>query len=392
MDETNRLAEARTAIRAIGPQKSVPILLNLLATKDGRVDKWVLATSERFKLDSLHWNSEIECELEGVAGFEVLGSNATPAVGALTRLLDDLEKSFTVVRCLDDIGKPAENALRQCLTNSNPQVREWGVGALAGATDDVEVYISRIKGCLKDPDALVRLGTVRAIGDQENAPDLAVPILIASLDDPDAHVSAQAAESLGDFGTNSLAAISALTKVIAKGEQTRSPAAMKALATIAPAEAIPVLSNTVVNGTAPLSGAALRNLKSIDPELSRQLTLAQLRSSDARRRMQALSVTGTFETDTPGIAEALKQAAQDSDPEVVSRAKMTMREMVEKKKDSGHFVLLFQDDPSYQGKPLGEWLQMLRRSSELPTNCVLALKSMGYAKRFEQYHFGMCRV
>jgi HEAT repeat protein len=377
LDETNQLATAQEAIRAIGPKKSVPIFLKLLTTKDSRIDKWVLATSERFKLDFLHWQTELDCELEGADGFEVQGSNAAPAVGALTRLLDDPDRAFTAARCLDDIGKPADNALRQCLTNSNPQVREWGVGALAGATDDVEVYISRIKECLKDPEALVRLATVRAIGGQDNAPDLAVPILIGALNDPDAHVSAQAAESLGAFGTNSLPAFSPLTNMIAQGEPTRGRAAMKALAAIVPTEAIPVLSNTVANGTAALSGAALRTLKSINPELSRQMTLAQLRSPDAQHRMQALSVTGTFETDTPGIAEALKQAAQDSDPEVARRANMTMREMVQKKKDSRHVVVQFPDDPSYQGKPIGVWLEMLRRSSELPTNCVQALKSMG---------------
>ena len=377
LDETNRLAEAQEAIRAIGPKKSLPILLKLLRTKDGRFDKWVLNNSERFKLEFLHWQTELDCELEGADGFEVLGSNAAPAVSALTRLLDDPERAFTAARCLDDIGKPAESGLRACLTNSNPQVREWGVSALAGATDDVEVYISRIKGCLKDPEALVRLATVRAIGSQENAPDLAVPILIGALNDPDAHVSAQAADSLGGFGTNSVGAISALTNQIGMGEQTRSRAAMNAVAAIAPSVAIPVLSNTVLNGTAALSGAALRSLKSINPELSRQMTLAALRSPDSKRRTQAVGVAGTFEMETPEIPEGLKLASQDSDPEVARHANMTMRQMVQKKKESGPVVVQFPGDPSYQGKSMGEWLQVLRRSSEHPTNCEQALQNMG---------------
>ena len=377
LDETNRLAEAQEAIRTIGPKKSLPILLKLLRSKDGRFDKWVLNNSERFKLEFLHWQTELDCELEGLAGFEALGSNAAPAVGELVRLLDDKDRAFTATRCLDDIGKPAESVLRQCLTNSNPDVREWGVSALAGATDDVEVYISRIKGCLNDPEALVRLATVRAIGSQENAPDLAVPILIGALNDPDAHVSAQAADSLGGFGTNSASAISTLTNQIGQGEQTRSRAAMNALAAIAPTEAIPILSNTVLNGTAVLSGAALRSLKSINPELSRQMTLAELRSPDSKRRSQAVGVAGTFEMETPGIAEALKLASQDSDPEVARQANMAMRQMVQKKKESGPVIVQFPGDPSYQGKSLGEWLQVLRRSSETPTNCVQALENMG---------------
>ena len=377
LDETNQLAEAQTAIRAIGPKKSLPTLIKLLRTKDGPVDRWVLGSTERFKFEFLHWQTELDCELEGVAGFEVLGSNAAPAVDALTRLLDDKDRAFTAVRCLDDIGRPAGNALRQCLTNSDPQVREWAVSALAGATDDVEIYISQIKGSLKDPEALVRLAAARAIGSQENAPDLAVPLLIGALKDPDAHVSAEAADALGGFGTNSVAALSALTNQIGQGEPTRSSAAMKALVAIAPMEAIAVLSNSVVNGTAALAGAALRNLKTTDPKLSRQMTLAELRSPDSKRRSQAVSVAGTFEMETPGIAEALKLAAQDSDSEVARHANMTMWQMVRKKRDEGPAIVQFPGDPSYQGKPLGEWVQAVRRHSEPPTNCVLALRAMG---------------
>jgi len=378
LEETNRLAEAGQAIRAIGPQKAVPILIRLVTTKDNSFDKWVLDSSKRFKLDFLHWQTELDCEFEGVAGFEVLGSNAAPAVGALTRLLDDKDGAFTAVRCLDDIGKPAEKALLQCLTNSNYEVREWAVSALAGATDDVEVYISLIKGCLNDPEALVRLATVRAIGAQENAPELAVPILIESLNDRDAHVSAAAADALGGFGTNSLPAISPLTQQIATGEPTRSRAAMNALAALAPAQAIPVLSNAVVSGTAAMSGPALRSLKSIAPELSRQMTLSELRSPDPRRRLQAVSVADTFEVDTPGIAEGLKLAAQDNDPEVAQRATIAMRQMLEKKKEKGDAIFQFPEDPDYQGKPLGEWLRRLRRSHGpgLETNCVQALRHM----------------
>lgn len=59
---------------------------------------------------------------------------------------------------------------------------------------------------------------------------------------------------------------------------------MKALAATAPAEALPILSNAVVNGSPANLGAALRNLKFIAPELSLQMTLAEFHSVDASRR------------------------------------------------------------------------------------------------------------
>jgi hypothetical protein len=113
LEETNRLAAAQEAIRAIGPERSMPILLKLLTSEDDRIDKWVLETSDRFKLDSLRWQTEVERELEGVAGFEVLGSNAAPAVGALTRLLDDPDRAFTGSRALISPGC-LEIPLRLC--------------------------------------------------------------------------------------------------------------------------------------------------------------------------------------------------------------------------------------------------------------------------------------
>jgi hypothetical protein len=107
------------------------------------------------------------------------------------------------------------------------------------------------------------------------------------------------------------------------------------------------------------------------------MTLAQLHSPDSKRRTQAVGVAGIFEMETPGIAEGLKLASQDSDPEVASHANVTMRQMVQKKKESGPLIVQFPGDPSYQGKSLGEWLQVLRRSSEHPSSCEQALQNMG---------------
>lgn len=373
LENTNQLVEAQNAIRAIGAKKSLPILLKLVRAKDGHLNRWASDTCERFNLKFFHWRSELDCELMGMAGFEVLGTNAAPAVGALTRLLDDKEKAFTAVQCLDHIGKLAESALCQSLTNSNPQAREWGVSALAGATDDVEVYISRIKGCLNDPDFRVRVATVQAIGAQKNAPDLAMPLLIGALNHRDVNVSSEAANEIRGFGTNGVSAFSALTNLVAQGVYLQAQPALRTLAAIAPVEAAPVLSNIVVHGT-DLTDAALSSLKPIAPELCLQMTLAELRAPDVQRRLRALGTAGSFEIETPGIAPALRSAAENRDPQLSANAKIIIRTMLREKKERG--PVKFADDPSYQGKTLSEWLQM-RQESNLETNAVEALRHMG---------------
>src|ERR1035441_10110981 len=143
--ETQRLAEAQEAVRAIGAQKALPMLLSLVETKDDPVSTWMMEKTEKYRMRNLHWRSAIDRQLEGIAGFEVLGMNCAAGVGELTKLLDDKELAFVSARFLDNVGKSAEWALCQCLTNGDWQVRHLSVSALASVTDDVEVYISRIK-------------------------------------------------------------------------------------------------------------------------------------------------------------------------------------------------------------------------------------------------------
>jgi HEAT repeat protein len=375
--ETQRLTEAQEAVRAIGTQKALPKLLKLVEAKDDLVSTWIIAKSEKFRIRFFHWRSTLDFQLQGIAGFEVLGTNAAPAVGELTKLLNDKELAFVAARCLENIGKPAESALCQCLANGDWHVRHLSVSALASVTDDVEVYLARVKDRLKDTEPSVRFATVQAVGEQNNAPELAVPLLIAALEDADDAVSSQAASALSGFGTNAASAFSTLTNLLNGSRQTQTRAALKALAAIAPAQALPVLSNAVVNGSSTTLGAALKNLKAIAPELGLQMTLAQFHSPDSRRRLRAVSVVTDYDVATPGIADALKSAAADPDPEIAKRAVMTMMEMLRKQKETKGGYVQMSNEPSYQGKTLGEWLKMGKEGWELSTNAVEALRQMG---------------
>lgn len=376
MDETQRLAEARSAVLAIGAPKALPRILRLATTQDDPVSTWVIAKTEEFRIPFFHWRSTIDSQLMGIAGFEILGSNAAPAVPELTRLLGDNKQAFTAVKCLVCIEKPAEMALCQCLTNQNPDVRRVGVSGLASATDDVEVYLARIKRRLKDSDSSVRFETVQAIGSQENAPDLAVPLLIIASQDSDGAVASQAVDALGGFGTNAASAFPALTNLANTGRSATTLAALKALAAIAPSEALPVLSNAVANGRPETLVTTLRDLKSVAPALALKMTLEAFQSSDARRRLRAVSAALDYKIATPGIGDALKHAAADPDPEIAKSALMTMRQMMPTERESSDGDVQILNEPSYQGKSLGEWLKM-RRGYDLSTNAVEAVRNMG---------------
>jgi HEAT repeat protein len=375
--ETQRVAEIEAAIRAIGAENALPTLLSLVKTKHSPARAWIIDKAERYHIRFLHLQSADDCRLQGIAGFEVLGTNCAPAVRELTLLLADKELAFVAARCLGSIEKPAEAALCQCLTNADSQVRCWSVNALASATDDVEVYINRIKPCLNDVEPSVRFSTVQALAAQNEAPELAVPLLVSALQDKEDSVSSRAADGLAGFSTNALSAWPAITNLLASGREAQTRAALKALPAIDPANALRILTNAVLTGSPSTMGTALPELKPLAPALALNMTLAELRSNDTRRQLVALGVAGTYDPDTPGIADALKLAAKGSDPEISRHSLITMRGMLNKLREKRGPIVRIPNEPEYQGKPLAEWLTMWRDDFGLSTNALQAMRQMG---------------
>jgi len=123
LDETQRLSEAQTAVRAMPIKNVLPRLLNLVEDKDDPVSVWMIDKSDKFRVQFLKWHSAEDFQQLGIAGFEVLGTNAAPAVAELTKLLNDKEHAFVAVRCLIAVGPPAEQSVSQALTNQSVQVR-----------------------------------------------------------------------------------------------------------------------------------------------------------------------------------------------------------------------------------------------------------------------------
>jgi HEAT repeat protein len=187
VSDTKQMTEAQDAIRTIGTERSLPTLLKLITAKDGGVDNWVFKMKSKFGLKFLHWRFAALSRLYGLSGFEVLGTNAAPAVDSLTKLVKDKDKdtAMAAFQCLERIGKPAEGALCQCLTNQDWRVRLSSIDALASVTDDAETYISRVKVCLNDTNITIRVTAVRVIGSRyPQARPQVVPYLVTLLNDP----------------------------------------------------------------------------------------------------------------------------------------------------------------------------------------------------------------
>jgi HEAT repeat protein len=343
LNETQRLSEAQAAVRAIGEKKSVPVLLKLVETKEDPVSTWLLGQREKLRIDFLHWRSAEDWQQLGIAGFEALETNAAPAVAELTELLKDKEHAFVAVRCLVAIGPPAEPSVSQALTNQSVQVRYFATQQFAWVTDNDEVYLSKMRECLEDPDGSVRFAAVQGIGLQTQAPDLAITLLLEALRDKQDTVASWAAKFLANFGTNAM-------------------------------RAFPDLSNAVEHGNPNTVNQALKTLVVIAPDKALPIVFENFRSADSHRRKISVELLNQYPATNLEIQAAMQQSASDPDPALARRA----RELITKQYQAEHPIeSQFSDDSSVAGKSLGEWLKSRDSEGAFSEEAKKALQQMG---------------
>jgi HEAT repeat protein len=403
LNETQRREQASVAVRSIGAKKALPAIMNLVETKDDPVSSWLIDKWWKYRgrvlatffkdpyqeSDLIQLHDAREFQLYGLAGLEILGTNAAPAARELIKFLPDKDYDFVIKRGLLLIGKPAETVLCSALTNQDADIRAWSIDAVLDVTDDVGVYAARIKPLLNDPVAEVRGAAVEAIGWQTQYPELALPLLAASLHDPTDSVSARAAEALAGFGTNALPFVLTLSNLMENGGPETSKASLETLVTIDPNDALPVLSNYAARGKI-VSDDVLRALAKVAPDKALPIILNRLQSPDSKIRGNAIGMLLHYPA-TPEIESVLEKIiATGSDPGFVPNIK---RYLTDEYVASHLEENLFTNEPMADGKRLGEWLETRKNGAgefspaakkalhELGTNAIPALLTrLSYAR------------
>ena len=388
LDETQHLSEAQSAVRAMLVKKVLPRLLELVEAKDDPVSLWLIDKTDKYRIrflrwsssepysyedwEQIRWHSAVDFQQLGIAGFQALGTNAAPAVGELAKLLDEKDHTFTAERCLVFIGKPAETVFCRALTNQESGIRQWGIYELASVTDDVGVYIARIKDRLKDSSDAVRVTAVDDIGIQTSAPELAVPLLVAALKDSSDSVSSHAASSLANFGTNALDVFPILSNLVENGDPKIASAALKTLVIIAPNESLPIFTNYLAEGK-PGINDALKALTEVMPDKALPIVLARLQSPGITTRREAFGLLRHYPV-TSQIESAMQTAAADSDPNLALAAKRFLTDQYQMNHPD---EFLTPDEPNYGGKRLSEWLKAHNNEGEFSQEAKNALRHMG---------------
>lgn len=327
MDETQRLAEARQAVCAMPRDQVLPRLLQMIETREDTVSPWIIAKCNEFHLHFLKWRSAEDLQLLGIAGFEALGTNASPALTELTDLLRDPGHAFTAVRCLVYLRQPAEPSMCQALTNANPRVRQFAAQQLFWVSDDAETFVAHLTNSLNDPDGNVRFEAIQGIGAQTQCPDLVIPILIRTLERQDGNISAEAASALAGFGTNAMRAFVVLSNAAVSGNFSATAyQAMQTLATLAPERALPIV-------------------------------LQNFHCADRDRRHGALLLLCRYPLKNPAIRSAIEEAVRDEDPKIAEFARNWITGQY---RDEHSVNNQFPNDPTCGGKTLGQWLEFDR--------------------------------
>ncbi len=411
-NETQRIQQAEIAMRSIGARRALPVILSLVKTKDDPVSQWLIDKSDKYRyrlLATFRWESDVgydffrphdarEFQLYAIAGFKILGTNAAPAAPQLEKLLNDQSYDFVIKRSLLSIGKPSEPVYCRGLTNQDADIRDWSIDALLDVTDDVGVYITRIKPRLHDPSEAVRAMAVDAIGWQTNVPELALPLLADALNDPSDFVSSHAADALSGFSTYALPFFLTLSNLAENGSPATARNSLKTLLTINPTDAFPILTNHIAHGKS-VDHDVLQALANAAPDQALPLLLSRLQSPDLKIKNTAFGLLLHYPA-SPPVQSAMIKIATGSDSELVPRKKGYLTDDYVARHPE---VELFADEPVVNGRRLGEWLKTRNGGSgdfspaaktalhELGTNAMPALfKRLTYAQ--PPYCFGLIQI
>jgi bilin biosynthesis protein len=206
----------------------------MLKASDSSVKLKVLAMLQKHHLVRIDMVLAGQNHQRAVAGFQILGHEASAAIPELINLLSsefavDGNRAMEISLAISNIGKDSIPFLLPLLTNSNPTLRGEAAMAL-GRVNPPRFVIAEVVPLLHDENARVRTDTAVAFSNLRN--ELALPSLIVNLQDTNVSVRHMSAVALGFYGKKASAAVPALEQAARDQDSSVRQAAQQALAMI----------------------------------------------------------------------------------------------------------------------------------------------------------------
>ena len=306
-DSSGVVEEAQRSLRRLGAQAVVPALAQAL--------------NSRREIIRFH-AAEV---------LRDLGRDASPATPALLALLHDRDPGIRVVaaHALGHIGgERALTGLIVALGDKSPLARTavaFALGSMGPAAAD---SAPRVRQCLFDPDANVRVASARALWQITGDTTASVPVLIATLNRPNAWDSALALGAMREAASN---AVPALINLVQREKVPRPlremPVSALALGQIG-MPAVPALIEITTHHDARVRTSAAIALGFVgakaEPAIPHLVPL--LRDSDADVRRAATLALGNIDSGqyASALVPALLRLANDDDIFLSSLAASTL--------------------------------------------------------------------
>jgi HEAT repeat protein len=316
---------AQEAIRAIGTN-ALPRLVEDLRRKDSAGKRKLSEWNDKLAALLGHRLAELTPasvrRARAVEAFGLLGTNAAPAISAISRNFNDREIATESAEALASIGSPALETAKNLSQSTNAVARAAAAFALSLYIRPDEV-LPTLQKLATDSQPEVRVVAAHGLGVFATDPNTSVPLLVDLLKDPSLDVKRTACIALSRFGTNAAPAVAALSEVLSSfgtADFTLRQSAARALWNIGPSTT-PVFIKFLADPNPQLRAIGVRYLARFQSASTNHLArlLPLLHDPDKEVRMNAvIALRMSFSPSSqilPSIVEGYKR---ESDQVVLS--------------------------------------------------------------------------
>jgi HEAT repeat protein len=225
------------AFREMG-SNAIPGLLRILQSGGPRWQRAIMRLNQKQSVVEFPFGRPWHETSAASLALYAMGTNASPALPALTNLLFHSNALISTTTALAGIGSEAVPTLLAALTNQNYRIRVSAASGLGWERDDLNKVVPALVSALDDPQPIVRYSAANSLGQMHAQPETTVPALVSAFSTKDALLQRLIVISLGGFGTNARVAIPLLLRALHGSDQNLSNNAAWALEQIDPDAAI----------------------------------------------------------------------------------------------------------------------------------------------------------
>jgi hypothetical protein len=215
-------APAYIAFREMGTN-AIPGLLHVIESGGPRINRIIMKINQKQSLVRLPFGRPWEQTMAATRALCAMGTNAKPALPALTNLLlhtNALNTIFESTIVLAGIGSDATPILLTALTNQNYRIRSLVASGLGSARSDFDVIVPALAARLQEANYAVSSSAATSLGQLHTRPDIAIPALTNAYSNTNPSVRSFILMSLGAFEHQARPAIPTITSALKDDSQS----------------------------------------------------------------------------------------------------------------------------------------------------------------------------